>query len=393
MIKISFLKQLFLASCLLFLALCPLIFLRAYDGYLATYLLFFILFYKSIFEVIKIKPSFINSVGCVWVVIIIIQTIYHNSFFTIDSWRDIGCFISFLLGRFLIPYLFKNEGIKGLFDALSLTAFNVAVAVFVGAFLALKGGASAYEFRGQYIIMAASWLIYFYVIVNSNYFIDKKFHYLSLMIIAAILVSLSRTDILILILLLIVINYKKIKEKNIILKVLLYSPIFAIFLTAFMGLDVVQERISLGVGDEDDSLGWRLTENETFFSYFFDGSIFQQFFGFGLGARLPLPYGVVDFDGNPDIPLLHNSYLTWTLKFGYIGWLLALLFFIRYVKNFLIVYKSIYSNYALTGALILFSILLKAVTLQALTEWSHVIFFGLGIYLISPSTYKNISIH
>ena len=104
-------------------------------------------------------------------------------------------------------------------------------------------------------------------------------------------------------------------------------------------------------------------------------------FGFGLGARMPLPPGIVDFNDNTSIPQLHNSFATIALKFGAMGLVFLGWYLVRIARQSFAMRGLPGEPYRLAGRWIVLLCLGKALTLQGLTEWSHVVFFGIGCML------------
>lgn len=81
----------------------------------------------------------------------------------------------------------------------------------------------------------------------------------------------------------------------------------------------------LAVDAADPSLLWRFVEAQAFLDWYAQADALALAFGEGLGSEVRLPGEILGFNDNATIPIFHTSYLTWTLKFGYLGVLLLLL--------------------------------------------------------------------
>lgn len=382
----------------IFIAASHYLFVPAYNGYL---LAFFMLLTGAAMrkgrqllwlQSMKISHSFLIG----WLMLTAFVTI-GNGASSRDVIRDTGAVLAFLIGRYAMRSWVRGARVKKLFEALSVAGLLVAAATFVGAMLAYRDGATAYHWRGSYVPMVHSWLPYFLVInitlTRLEPLLAGRYAKRAVLCVLGTIASLSRTDFLLELffgIVMVSLHRRKIFSSG--RRWLMFISGMAILfglLYAMLGLDVVQQRFEIGVGDDDASLQWRYIENLALFNYFNANDITSIFFGFGWGARLPLPPGVLDFDGNASIPLLHNSLLTIALKFGVLGLLIVMGYLTRLAVRWLKSRKIDAQTYAFAGGWILIFNLGKAVTLQGLTEWSHVLFFGIGCMLLSPSLTQN----
>lgn len=328
-----------------------------------------------------------------WLPFIVIASTSHSPNVR-DVLRDVGAVSAFFVGRHL--FLTESTPIRSLLKALSdvgviVTGFTIAAAT-----LAYFAGVGAYVWRGEFIPPSHAWIPYLMVV---NYGLIKispqeSQKYMNRLggCIVGTLASLSRTDLVLETLFLLTLFSRELpallKKKSTRIRLIYALSIAVLLLPPFFGLSVVQERINVGVDDGDQSVGWRLIENAAFLAMMQDANLLQTLFGFGLGARIPLPQGIVDFNDNTAIPHLHNSFLTIFTKLGAAGLLLLLAYtarmFIRSKRNLNQDMKIIRS----IGRWIILFVLLKAITLQGLTEWSHVLFFGLGCAFVCFSKPK-----
>lgn len=311
-----------------------------------------------------------------------------------DVLRDIGAISAFFVGRYL--FLYKTEFAKNLLRALSDVGVIVVAFTIIAACLAYTSGVGAYVWRGQFIPPSHAWLPYFLIINYALTTIDskesKKYTRRIGWCVVGTLASLSRTDLVLELLFLLMLlkhNLPSLLTSRKIRRQLSYGLVVALLLTPlFLSLDVVQERINVGIDDGDQSVGWRLIENTAFLAMMGEATPLQLIFGFGFGTRIPLPFGVVDFNDNTTIPHLHNSFLTIIAKFGVIG----LSIFLSYTSHLWLEShrKLTHELDALrtAGRWIILFVLLKAITLQGLTEWSHVMFFGIGCAFIASTKPK-----
>ncbi|MDM7948217.1 O-antigen ligase family protein [Hydrogenophaga sp.] len=320
---------------------------------------------------------------CIWLVFMGIIT-YLNEAQLRDVLRDLGAIAAFFVGRFV--FLGHGDPVKQNLKALSEVGLLIVVATLVAASLAYIAGASAYQWRGEFIPPSHSWLPYLMVV---NYVLaqTEKSHaavYVRRFAFCVVgtLASLSRTDLILVALFLFVLLVRHLPQllaNRLVRRRILYGLcIVVLLLPLFISLDVVQNRIASGVGADDSSVGWRLMENASFLDMMLGAGPVEWLAGFGFGARVPLPSGVLDFNDNTSIPHLHNSFLTIIVKFGLVGIVMLLIYLARHWS---LSHRSIGRELEIlhaAGRWIVLFVLLKAVTLQGLTEWSHVLFLGLG---------------
>jgi O-antigen ligase len=102
---------------------------------------------------------------------------------------------------------------------------------------------------------------------------------------------------------------------------------------------------------------------------------------------MPLPWGVYDFNGNISVPHLHNSFLTVVLKFGLVGLVIISAYLGYLAVKGLRLRATTLGPYAMAGFWIVAFVAGKGVTLQGLTEWSHVLFLGMGATLVHAPRY------
>ena len=319
----------------------------------------------------------------VWLIFMFVITFFNDSQLR-DVLRDLGALLAFFVGRYVL--FTRSDPIKQTLKALSDVSIWIVMATLVAAFLAYINGAGAYEWRGIFIPPSHAWLPYLLVINYALTIIEKPFSSVYfrrfILCIVGILASLSRTDLVLVIFLLIFLlvrHFSQILTSQAVRRRFVYSIVMvALFLPQFILLDVVQNRIAVGIGEDDLSVGWRLMENSSFFDMMSRAGPIEWLVGFGFGARIPLPLGIVDFNDNSSIPHLHNSFLTVIVKFGIVG-ITALLIYLGYqwLRSYKPATKELQVLHAAGRWIVLF-VIVRAVTLQALTEWSHVLFFGLG---------------
>ena len=322
-----------------------------------------------------------------------------------DVLRDMGAVLAFVMGCFVIPAWLgpvRTEPLKAmqrLLRTLSDVGLAVAAVTLLGAAMAYQAGATAYFWRGEYVPMVHSWLPYCLAanVALIELQLDQRLRFVrrALVCIVGTLASLSRTDLLLEIVFAVALLalhgrlvFSSPRWRRLAVVVLAAALALA---PGFMTLDVVQQRIEAGADEDDASLGWRLIENVALIDQMVDGGIVPQLLGFGWGARMPLPAGVEDFDGNDSIPLLHNSLLTIALKFGLCGLLVFSVYLWRKFGHWrLALADPAQRAYAGAGAWIIVFCLGKAITLQGLTEWSHLVFFGIGCMLVTPTRARQV---
>lgn len=381
------------------MAISPVLFEPAYVGYSIAFVIFLLIQLKTNDRmVINFSIPKFQIFLLIFGFFTIVRTILFDNDIR-DELRDAGALFSFYIGYAVLPKIFmkhKDGWRIAVLQTFSLFGVIVALYTFLGAFQAYVAGADAYFWRGMYVPYAHNWLPYFFVINNGLIRLDKvnSSNYLirTILCFLGTAVSLSRTDIVLMVFVLLVLfaaNFKIIiKSRKWKGYVLTLGLAFAIMLPLFLQLDVVQERINVGVDENDPSMTWRFIENFAFIDYYLQSDLLTQLFGSGLGARFSLPYGTVDFDGRDSIPHLHNSFFTIALKFGLIG----LLIFIAYILYIFVVIATNKLDYIsgvkFSAGWILLFVLAKALTLQGLSEWSHIMFFGLASALILGPTIK-----
>ena len=369
----------------------------AYNGYLFV---FFAFLYANSRKVIKSMEDAVNKNSApIFLFWIIFETAYTFFFDNLarDVFRDYGVLLAFVVGFFVIAEHKNSDAFLNLMDSMSIGGIFVSAYTIYGAISAYLAGADAYRWRGEYVPLSHGWLPYFmvinyYLMMYSENYVNKYLYRMIFCLVATIL-SLSRTDILLDFLFLFIQFFLNINSilrnvKNY-PKLLVLFLVSGVFFSYILQLDVVRERIDTGVGDEDQSVGWRIMENENFNDVFWGSNFYEILFGYGFGARIGLPSGIVDFDGNPSIPLMHNSFYTLLLKFGVVGMLLFVLFSIKSYAKFFEKSNKLDDTSFYIGFWISFFIFGKAITLQGLTEWSHVIFFGLAMACLNLKMLSN----
>lgn len=324
------------------------------------------------------------------VALIVVAVVLQNGPDARDLFRDCGAVFAFLLGRyFFIPYHEKGLQTEVLL-ALSAMGVMVAVVTIGAACLAFAAGVSAYIWRGEYVPWAHNWLPFAIV---ANFFlisIDRanatKYTARIALCVAATLASLSRTDLLLELAFAGVLMYRFRRELFLHIegftKLVIAIGVFAAIAPFMLQLEVVQQRVEAGVGNQDQSLGWRFMENVALLDYFLKGTLYDALFGFGLGARMPLPPGIVDFNNNDSIPHLHNSFGTVALKFGLMGLIVLGWYLLSIFKRSFALRRYPGEPHRQCGRWIVLLCLAKALTLQGLSEWSQLVFFGIGCMLM-----------
>ena len=383
-------RQTIIVAFFLLIAIANRLMTPAYNGYIV---IFFALFGVSVFQSSNKKAiKLFSSFEVLLLVLLLISVLFvsiWNSPAVRDVLRDVGAFFAFFVGFYVIANYVRS--LRLILSALSIASLFIALVTILTAFQAYMAGANAYLWRGEYVIYAHEWLPYFLVVnialVKIHPQCYRKYLIRAIFCIIGTIVSLSRTDILLDLLLALVMfwsNWRRILFNKRYLRIIFLSLIIGTaVMPRFLALDVVQERISNGVDDDDPSLGWRFIENVAFLDFMYSKGETTQILGAGLGARIPLPAGITDFDDNTSIPLLHNSFLTLIFKFGGIGFLIFSFYVIQKIRIWIYFRKSVFRPYAWTGFWILLFVLGKGVTLQGLTEWSHLVFFGLNLIRVS----------
>jgi hypothetical protein len=335
-------------------------------------------------------PATPVSVGCAAMILLAIYVVAINGPFLRDLLRDVGALFAFFIGRRMFMVR-RNAGLQyDSLSALSLMGVLVSVVTVVAAVMAFRAGVSAYIWRGEYVPWAHTWLPFAIVANLSLMELDpvRRRTYVTRVVLCVFgtFASLSRTDLLLELFLFMMVAYRF--RVQILMRVsgmvslLAGSLVVFVLAVGMLRLPAVQQRVEAGVGGNDQSLGWRLMEHLALFEHFAGGTWLQLLFGFGLGARMPLPSGVLDFNGNDSIPHLHNSFGTILLKCGIAG----LVFIGWFLWRLNLSSRSLHAlpgePYRRAGRWIVLLCLGKALTLQGLTEWSHLVFFGLGCMLM-----------
>ncbi|WP_309090548.1 O-antigen ligase family protein, partial [Phenylobacterium sp.] len=261
----------------------------------------------------------------------------------------------------------------------------------LGAVRAYFAGVGAYEWRGLYVPFVHTWLPYLIVAeyIRSRSGADLRLSAFRIgLCVLALLLSLSRTGIgLILVFglvtLLFNIRHWLLTGRGIALMVAAAGAA-AFILPRLLQLDVVQQRIEVGIGSGDQSLGWRAMEQMAAINFLDAGGAWRWLFGYGLGAQMPLPIGVVDFAGNTSVPHLHNSYWTYLFKFGAVGtaWIMFSIgvLVLRAHRQ-----RGGVPALLVGGTWILLLVMGTAITLQGMTEWSHLMFLGMACAMLSKA--------
>jgi hypothetical protein len=363
----------------------------AYNGFLVAFALLigFQLHWHGVPTRVGFKPC-VFSVAFVCVVVIALAVILDKGPAPRDLLRDLGALTAFFVGRQMFV-AYRDKGLQRE-TLLALSAMGVLVSIVtIGAALsAWHAGVSAYIWRGEYVPWAHTWLPYalvanvFLVSIDSGH----AGRYIGLAILCAVgtIASLSRTDLLLELGFGLALMYKFRRELFLYVtgfaKLVITVVAFAAVVLLMLRLPVVQQRVEAGVGDADQSLGWRFMEHVALLHHFLKGTVYDALFGFGLGARMPLPPGIVDFNNNTSIPQLHNSFGTIALKFGVMGLLFLGWYLVRIMRQSFALRCLPGEPYRQAGRWIVLLCLGKALTLQGLNEWSHVVFFGIGCMLL-----------
>ncbi|RYG39218.1 MAG: hypothetical protein EON93_00360 [Burkholderiales bacterium] len=380
------------------MAISWVVFEPAYTGYLVAFALFIFVMAPQIFGESR-WGSGADSVKLMgWVLFIgfVVAVTIAGQPALRDLFRDSGAIFSFLLGLFIIPRALGRDWERPLFTALSTLALIVSLWTLVGASRAYLAGASAYEWRGVYVPFAHTWLPYLLIaeyVRSRSVGASPEISFARIgLCTLALLLSLSRTGLVLLLIfgpVTLFFNARKwLFSGRGILLIGLGFVLAAFALPKLLGLDVVQQRIDAGVGNDDLSLAWRAMENLALYDFIEDRGWWRWLTGFGLGARMPLPWGIVDFMDNTSIPHLHNSYMTLVLKFGCIGlgWILLSI-------GMLVARAHILRNGApvlrIGGTWILLFVVCTAYTLQGMSEWSHLTFLGLSCALLAKAGRAN----
>lgn len=310
-----------------------------------------------------------------------------------DMLRDGGVLLAFVIGRFALPAWIGSQRGKELLHAMSFLGIIDSVVTLVSAAAAYHAGADAYSWRGEYVPVFHTWIPY---LLLSNFALARLeparrriYWRRAAWCVMATVASLSRTDILLYVVLAAAtaITHRRAMFASARRTATVLVAVLAAALVGYaaMGLSVVQERVDVGVSEDDPSLGWRLIEDIALLDYFDENSALTMVTGFGWGARVPLPPGITDFDDNDSIPFLHNSFLTVMLKFGLAGLAVLAAYITSRLRFAWRMRNSDAAPWVTMGAWMLLFNLADAVTLQGLTQWAQVMFFGIGCAMLSSS--------
>lgn len=335
-------------------------------------------------------PIRLRSLVVVAIALTILTVTWNHAPDARDVLRDFGAMFAFFVGRFLFVAYRDKDLQREALEGLSAMGVMVSLVTITAAFAAYLAGASAYIWRGEYVPWAHTWIPYALV---ANVFLGRispeharRWHGRAALCVLGTVASLSRTDLLLEFGFGAVMMWSYRRELLLrfagVLKIVGVLALVALATPFLLQLDVVQQRISRGVGDSDQSLGWRFLENVTLINHFLNGTLNEWLFGFGLGARLPLPPGIVDFNNNTSIPTLHNSFGTIALKTGALGLLVVFWYVVSVARRSFRMRDAEGAPYRRTGRWMVLFCLGKALTLHGLTEWSHVVFFGIASMLM-----------
>lgn len=397
MIYVLSLRYLLFLCGFVIIAISPQFLLTAYNGYFFAFLLLISGAQLNKGRVARARPFLIIKILLIALTpMVFLQTLMHGNDMR-DVMRDIGALLAFYVGYNAIPKLFvygKSDWRLNALQGISSVGRIVFLMTMLGAIQAYRDGADAYLWRGAYVPFAHSWLPYIFAVNLGLARLDaqlrNRYILRAMLCVVGTLASLSRTDFVLMafmLLIQLVSNYRGIMlDKHARRLAFFVISIFMIFLPFMLGLDVVQERINVGVDEDDPSVAWRFIENLAFLDQYLSADMFSQLFGMGLGGRLALPMGILDFDGNNTIPHLHNSYFTICMKFGFIGLIILLFYVYRLFITWWSGRRLEYNGVFLAAGWILVFVIGKAVTLQGLSEWSHILFFGFGCALILKSS-------
>lgn len=389
-----------LALVLMFVAIAAshLTFEPAYTGYLIAFFLFSLGMAPQILQ----RQQFAQSRSpliLIWIIVgtIVVAVTISQQPELRDVMRDMGAFLSFLVGFFIIPRAIRRDWSGKLLPALSALGVIISLWTLASAANAFFDGVGAYRWRGEYVPFANAWLPYLmladYMMMQDRSRNARGSAFRIALCILAILLSLSRTGVVLLTVfgavLLVTRSREWFSSAKGLLRIFVATVAAGFLGPRIINLDVVQERVAAGIGEGDLSLRWRDMENMSAINMLNDGGWFHWLFGYGLGARVPLPMGIVDFDGNATIPHLHNSYYTLLVKFGVVGLLalaagISLLFLRARAKR-----NSLMSYHWSGGIWLLIFVLGYAYTLQGLSQWSHMVFFGITCAMLLDMSFRS----
>jgi hypothetical protein len=373
------------------LLVSPRIAVPAYNGFLVAFALLIglQLHWHGVPTRVSVEVSAF-SVAFACVLVIAFAVVLSNDPAPRDLLRDLGALSAFFIGRQMFV-AYRERGLQRE-TLLALSAMGVVVSVVtVGAALvALRAGVSAYILRGEYVPWGHTWLPY--AIVANVYLVgidsthSRRYTARALLCVLGTIASLSRTDLILELGFGLAMIYKYRRELFLrvagFTKIAITVFVFAAIIPLMLRLQVVQQRVESGIGENDQSLGWRFMEHVALLDHFMRATVREALFGFGLGARMPLPPGIVDFNNNTSIPHLHNSFGTIVLKFGAMGLLFLGWYILRILRQSFSLRGLPGEPYRQAGRWIVLLCLGKALTLQGLSEWSHIVFFGIGCMLM-----------
>ena len=197
----------------------------------------------------------------------------------------------------------------------------------------------------EHTLVLGLYLAFFKMLPNKEYYISKKLDRVATaMILIAFLLSFSRTMILLLFCL-VIFNLKKQNKRF--WKFLFLAGALAV-LVAFLMPDITQQFVDKMLNSLVEITGseknwtsdqvvknWRGYEtycaNREFQSY----SLFEKFFGKGLGASVDVGEYAYLITNEETVPYLHNGYYTTLIKFGIVGVVMAFAFWIAIFLHFL----------------------------------------------------------
>ena len=196
-----------------------------------------------------------------------------------------------------------------------------------------------------------------------TYFIKKKQktlfskNYLKFSILISviyILISFSRTKVILLFVIFFIFN-SNYSKKNLLFNFCLITPLFIQLIGLYFNLETVRNDdnnfliktlnsiTELQITDLDNQYDithyWRGFEAFLGIEKFLSGNILQILFGQGIGAFVEVPrwafsdWSSSSLDGLKNISIFHNGYITILLKSGIIGLILFLMFFKKIFKN------------------------------------------------------------
>lgn len=311
-----------------------------------------------------------------------------------DFLRDLLDFYAIYMGYAVIPANFgwPNRDWKvACLQVLSTAGTFLVASVGISAALAFYYHASAYIWRGYYVLFASNWLPFFMVAnLSLSRIIPKKarrFRQNAILCVVGSALALSRTDLVLYAFYFVanswsLLRWVLLSRRG--FKTIAFLIIVLIFLLPeFSSLHVVQQRIAEGISPKDPSLRWRFIEDSAWANAMIKGGPPHIIVGFGFGSRIPLPPGILDFDGATSVPYLHNSFLTIIYKVGIVGFTASMLILIKVLHFFFSRRHAIRDPATFAGVWIILFICAKAITLQGFSEWSFLMFLGLGGALLS----------